>query len=541
MASTVSRRSFLRIAGALGAAAGLSATLGACAPRNESSSSADSSSGGSAQGAGSAKEDGTIEAAISYELGTNGYDPMTTTAALTLAANWHTMEGLTEMDPATGKSYAALATELPSADGTTVDVKLRDGAVFHNGEPVTAEDVVFSFERVLDEANKSLYAAFIPFIKSVKAKDDTTVTFELEYPTGLFADRLSTVKIVPKAAVEADPKAFDALPVGTGPYKMTDSGAASKTVKFERFEDYTGPKPARAAAMNWQIIPDPSTRTNAFQSKTAQAIDSVPYLSIDQLKASGTVESIQGFGLLFAMFNNADSSPFSKLEARQAFLYGIDMNKVIETGLLGQAAPATSFLQKDHPEYQEASTVYAYDPEKARELFKKAGVTSFRLLCTDHDWVKKCTPLIQESLSALGVKVTMEEKKSAEAYQTIDRADDSYDVLVAPGDPSVFGNDPDLLLRWWYGNDTWVDSRMHWKGADAQKEISALLDEAIRAESDADRKKAWGKTFDVISDNVPLYPLLHRKSPSAWDESTLVDFKPIALTGLSFIGVASTK
>lgn len=280
-----SRRKVLRMTGAMGLAACLSAGVAACAPQGSRES------GGSAKATGPAKKDGTIKAAISYELGTNGYDPMTTSAALTIAVNWHTLEGLTEIDPATQKVYAALASEMPKTDGTSLDVTLRDGAVFHDGTKVTADDVVYSYERVLDEKNASLYATFIPFVTSVKKKDETTVTITLDHPVGVLAERLAVVKIVPKAAVEKDPDAFDASPVGTGPWRMTDSGASSKKVVFERNDDYTGPKPAKAAAMEWQIIPDAGTRTNALQSKDVQAIDSVPYLSMDQLESAHEVES----------------------------------------------------------------------------------------------------------------------------------------------------------------------------------------------------------------------------------------------------------
>lgn len=530
-----SRRDFFKLTGAVGAAAGLAATLGACAPDNVTSP------GGSSSVAGEAKPDGTIKAAISYELGTNGYDPMTTTSALTIAANWHTMEGLTEIDPASQETYAALAKELPTANGTSVDVALRDGAVFHDGSAVTADDVVFSFERVLDPKNNSLYSTFIPFIDSVEKKDESTVTINLKYTTGLLAPRLSVVKIVPKGAVESDPDSFDANPIGTAGYKMTDNGASSKTVKFERFEDYTGPRPAKAKTMEWEVIPDASTRTNAVQSNSVQAIDSVPYLSIDQLKGQKTVESVQGFGLLFAMFNNSEGNPFAELENRQAFLYAIDMDKVIETGLLGQAEAATSFLQKEHPDYQEASTVYSLDAEKAKQLFAKTGLKSFRMLVTDHDWVKKVTPIIQESLQAAGVEVQFEQKQSADVYNTIDGKPKAYDVVIAPGDPSVFGNDPDLLMRWFYAGDIWTDTRMHWKGTDAYKQAQTLFSDSIEATDEALQKETWGKMFNLLSDNVPLYPLFHRKAPTAWDSGTLVDFQPISLTGLSFVGVASTQ
>lgn len=529
-----SRRNFLKVTGAMGAAAGLSATLSACAGDTSSSSSNGTTNG-------EPNESGTIKAAISYELGTNGYDPLTTTSALTIAANWHTLEGLTEIDPATGEVYAALANEIPQIDGTAIDVTLRDGAVFHDGSEVTADDVVYSFERVLDESNNSLYASFIPFITSVTKQDDRTVTINLSQETGVLANRLAVVKIVPQAAVEADPKAFDANPIGTGPWKMTDNGGTSKVVKFERFEDYTGSKPAQAAAMEWNIIPDSSTRTNALQSDSVQAIDSVPYLSIEQLEATDTVESVQGFGLLFAMFNCSENNPFNDVRNRQAFLYGIDIDRVISTGMLNQASPATSFLQEDHPNYHQASTVYSYDADKARELFAETGLTSFRMLCTDHDWVKQCTPLIQESLNNLGIEVAFTERQSADVYNTIDDAPDAYDVVIAPGDPSVFGSDPDLLMRWWYSSDTWTDSRMHWRDSAAYDELQEILNSGLAAANVDEQRDSWHKAFDFISEQVPLYPLFHRKTPTAWDASTLVDFKPISLTGLSFLGVQTTQ
>ena len=535
MTHTLNRRHFLKASGAIGAAAGLAAAISACAPRN------DSGTGGSSAPAGEAKDDGTITAGISYELGTNGYDPMTTSAALTVAANWHTLEGLTEIHPATRETYAALATELPSGDETTVDVTLRDGAVFHDGSEVTADDVVFSFERVLDPANASLYASFIPFIEGVEAKDDKTVTFTLAYPVGVLAERLSVVKIVPKAAVEADATAFDANPVGTGPWKMTDNGASSSTIVFERNDAYNGPQAARAAKMEWQIVPDAATRTNAIQSKTVQAIDSVPYLSIQQLEGTSTVESVQGFGLLFAMFNNAEGNPFNDLRNRQAFLYAIDMNKVIETGLSGQAEAAKSFLHSTHPNFQEASTVYTYDADKARQLFEETGLTSFRMMVTDHDWVQQVTPIIQESLTALGIDVAFEQRQSADVYNTIDGNADAFDVVVAPGDPSVFGEDPDLLMRWWYAGDTWTDTRMHWKGQESYTKVQELLDQGLQATDEASQKDVWNQLFDLLSEEVPLYPLFHRKSPTAWDDSTLIDFQPISLTGLSFVGVGTAQ
>ena len=111
------------------------------------------------------------------------------------------------------------------------------------------------------------------------------------------------------------------------------------------------------------------------------------------------------------------------------------------------------------------------------------------------------------------------------------RALDGYDVVIAPGDPSVFGNDLDV----------WTDSRMHWKGTPSYAEVQSLLDAGLRAPAEGKAMEAWGKLIDLIADEVPLYPLFHRKTPTAYDKASLVDFKPISLTGLSFVGVGSTK
>ncbi|CAM2873480.1 ABC transporter substrate-binding protein [Actinomyces slackii] len=530
-----SRRDFFKLSGTLGLAAGLAASVSACGGSGASSGGANSSASGAQE---VTNKDGVITAGISYELGTNGYDPMTTSAALTVAANWHTMEGLTELHPDTREVYAALGAELPTmVDDTTYEVTLRKDAVFSNGAAVTAADVVFSFERVLNPDNMSIYSQFLTFLDKVEAKDDSTVTITLKHPYSLVAERLSVVKIVPKAAVEADAKAFDMSPVGSGPYTMTDNGAASQKIVFARNEKYNGPRPALASSMTWQILPDDTTRTNAITSGTVQAIDAVPAANLSSMKEPVTVAAEQGFSLLFVMFNG---TTFSDVKARQAVLHALDYTKICETGMAGLATPATCFVQEGHPAYKKSSTVYSLDAAKATSLLAEAGVTSINLLCTDHGWFSSVRPIIRENLEALGVSVTYDEKQSADAYKFIDSAEGPWDVLVAPGDPSVFGNDADLLMRWWYGADLWTDTRMHWKGSESYTAIQTALDEAVKLKGD-EQIAAWQKIFDQLSQAVPLYPIFHRKSPTAYNSQTLQNFQPIALTGLSFVDVGSTQ
>jgi len=532
-----SRRDFIRLTGTLGMAAGLAVSLAACGGKGKTAGGAKAS--GMATDQEVTHKDGVITAGISYELGTNGYDPMTTSSALTVAANWHTLEGLTELHPATREVYAALAAEMPKKiDDTTYEVKLRKDAKFSNGSAVTAEDVVYSFERILVKKLPP-YSNFLPFIDKVEAKDASTITFKLKHAFVLLPERLSVVKIVPKAVVEADPKKFTYNPVGSGPYKMTDNGAAKQVIVFERNDHYNGPYPALVKTMKWNIMPDDTTRTNAMTSGSVQAIDAVPAAHPNTPHDPGQGSALQGFSLLFAMFNN---TTFSNVKARQAVLYALDYDKICKDAMAGLAAPATCFVQEGHPAYKKAKTVYSKDLDKAKALLAEAGITSIRMLCSDHGWFSGVRPVIRENLEALGVTVSYDEKKSSDLYTFIESQDGAkaWDVVIAPGDPSVFGEDGDLLMRWWYDTPTWIENRMHWKGSEGQKAIYALLEEGAKLEGDKQIAK-WQEAFDKISEEVPLYPIFHRKSPIAYNSSTLKDFQPIKLTALSFLGTGSTK
>ncbi|MCU1433335.1 MAG: peptide transporter substrate-binding protein [Pseudarthrobacter sp.] len=531
LVNDASRRNFLKLTGAMGAAAAFTASVAACG------SPAPTTTGSSASAA-AVNKDLTIEAGISYALST-GFDPLSSSGATPMAANLHIFEGLIELHPATREPYNALAAADPKkVNDTTYQVTIRDGATFHDGTPVTTEDVAFSFTRVMDPANKSLFSQFIPFIQDVKPVDAKTVEFTLKYAFPGFGPRISVVKVVPKA-LATDLKAFDAAPVGTGPYKLISAVKDDKIV-FEAFAGYNGPKPALAKSMTWLLLSDAAARVTAVQSGRVQAIEDVPYLDIDGLKSRVKVESVQSFGLMFLMFN-CNKAPFNNKLVRQALHYGLDKDAIIKKALFGNAKPASSYFQEGHPDYVKAKNVYGYDAKKAEDLLKEAGVTSleFELLTTDTAWVKDVAPLILESWNKLpGVKVTVKSIQSGALYTDRVGAGD-YSVVAAPGDPSVFGNDADLLLSWFYSGATWMEKRAYWTTPERTK-LQELMDKGSQA-SGADAKKITGEIVDLVSDELPLYPIFHRQLPSAWDDKKLNGFKPLPTTGMSFIDVGRTS
>ncbi len=530
LVNDASRRNFLKLSGAVGAAAAFTATLSACG-------GAASTTAGNAANTAAVNKDLIIEAGISYALST-GFDPLSSSGATPMAANLHIFEGLIELHPATRQPYNALAASDPKKiNDTTYQVTIRDGAKFHDGSPVTTEDVAFSFTRVMDPANKSLFSQFIPFIQDVKPLDAKTVEFTLKYAFPGFGPRISVVKVVPKA-LASDLKAFDAKPIGSGPYKLVSAVKDDKIV-FEAFADYNGPKPALAKGMTWLLLSDAAARVTAVQSGRVQAIEDVPYLDVDGLKSKVKVESVQSFGLLFLMFNCA-KAPFDNKLVRQALHYGMDKEAIIKKALFGNAKAASSYFQEGHPDYVKAKNVYGFDTKKAEDLLKQAGVSSleFELLTTDTAWVKDVAPLILESWNKIpGVKVTVKSLQSGALYSDrVGKGD--YTVVAAPGDPSVFGNDADLLLSWFYSGATWMEKRAFWTTPERTK-LQELMNKGSQASGD-DAKKVVAEIVDMVSDEVPLYPVLHRQLPSAWDEKKLKGFQPLPTTGLSFIDVGRT-
>lgn len=516
-----SRRGFMKLVAGVGAGLAFSGSIGTFASKAYAAP---------AKGT-------TIEAGIAYPIST-GFDPMSSTGASSMAANIHIFEGLVDLHPATRQPYLALAAKEPEkVDDVTYRVTLRDGAVFHNGTPVTTADVVFSFERVLDPNTKSLFAQFIPFIQSVKAIDDKVVEFKLKYPFALFKERLTIIKIVPKALIEAQGQSvFDANPVGTGPYKFV-SAVKDDRIVFEANPAYTGQYPATVEKMTWFLLSDDAARVAAQESGRVQAIENVPYLDAARLKRKASVESVQSFGLIFLMFN-CEKAPFNNKKVRQALQYAIDTQKLVDVVFLGNAKPATSYVQDSHPDYVKASTVYDFDPKKAAALLKEAGVDKleFTTRSTAHKWVVDSVQMILEDWNKiLGVKVTNIASQSP-YNDGVDAG--NFEVLIAPGDPSVFGNDLDLLLSWWYRGDVWPKKRFRWSNTPEYAEVQKLLDAAVAAKTPAEAREIWGKAINIIAEEAALYPIIHRKLPTAWSNKALEGFQPLPTTGMSFIGVS---
>lgn len=523
----LTRRGFLAGTAVTGAAAALA--LSGCGSNNAASSASSAASSSAAAGSTPAT---TIFAAPAYS--STNVNPVGNSSALMLAATWHVFEGLYDLDLHTYKTYPALADGEPTkVSDTEYEVTLRSGAKYSDGTDVTAADVVNAFEMNMADGT---YGAFLTFIDTVAAKDDTTVTFTLKYPfDSLLKGRLAVVKIFPASLTEDQLKT---KPIGSGPWMYDEiNGNDGGTITFKPNENYNGKYPATCEEMDWNVLLDSTSRTTAITDGSVLAIESVPDANADQISASGaTVEYVPGFALPFFMFNTK-KAPFDDVRVRQAFFYAIDMDKLIANQMAGHAVAATSFLPEAYANYHRASTVYTYDTEKAKSLLAEAGQENLTCeLMVNNNWVSALAAQIKEDLEAAGISVTIKEQAIpwAELAESADIL--PYDVMLTPGDPSCFGNDPDLLMTWWYGDNVWTQGRSCWKGTPEWTELQTLLQSA-REEADASKQQEiWNQCFDLIAENVPIYPLFHREIGTAYTAEKLEGYAPISTTGLVFLG-----
>ncbi len=530
--SAVTRRSFI-------GGSALAATLGlaACGGSGSSSSTDSGSASGGTEGG------GTLTVGSAYSP--SSYDPANCSSAFCLSANSNVMEGLYNIDFTDYSVVSGLAEDQPTQiDEYTYEVKLRSGAKFSDGTDVTADDVVFSFERA--RADGGMYVSFLTMFDSIEKKDDTTVTVKCNIPNfSLLELRLAIIKVMPKTLSEDDAKA---KPIGSGPWMYDEMSDTYVVLKPN--EHYNGATPAKDNELRIESLTDTTARTTAQQEGTTLVTESVPPESIEQLEAAGvTIDKVNGFGTRFIMFN-VKKAPWDNVKARQAVMYALNTDQMVTNAFSSLANVATSYLPETFSNYQKASVVYTYDADKAKSLLSEAGVTagSIQLRTTDNAQVVAMGTQAQQDLQALGFTVELVSDKSPATYAAIDQADDSWDILIAPGDPSCFGGDVDLLLNWWFGDNVWMKTRCAWNTSEEWKKLNSLMTQALEA-SGNDQQDLWVQCFDILAENVVLYPLIQVVTPTgSWRDNANPEgvkvssnFEGIGTTGVQLTGVSTVK
>jgi peptide/nickel transport system substrate-binding protein len=298
-------------------------------------------------------------------------------------------DGLVTRDTRSGV-HLELAEEMNWLDEKTLEVKLRQGVKFHDGTEMTADDVVFTFDRIIQEnaieypePHTSPRKGLIAPLESVEKVDDYTVIFNFSGVWPPAMQLLVHQQIVPKAYLEeVGTEGFISHPIGTGPFKFVE-GQLDDQIVLERFDDYWGGAPdlepigpACVEKVIFRIIPEASTRVAALLAGEVDIIQSVPSELIDTLAQTPgiQVKTAPGTQPQWLQLNVANPL-FQDVGVRQALNYAVDKDLIVDAVYGGRAVPLPGPLSPFNNFVNKALSPYPYDPDKALELLAEAGWT----------------------------------------------------------------------------------------------------------------------------------------------------------------------
>lgn len=413
-----------------------------------------------------------------------------------------------ELEPVLADSYE------PSEDGLTYTFRLKSGVKFHNGDDFTAQDVKYTYDWIMDEANASTRSANFELVESVEAPDDTTIVVTLTEADVTFMVNVATTLIYPKddhAAKGED--AFKGEPVGTGPFQLGE-WAPQQRVVLTAFEDYFRGRP-NMDAFQIDVVPEAAGRMAALE--TGQADNSIWGLNAEDnevLQESGNFNVYEIMQVATNHFPLNNEHPFLGEKAvRQALLFALDRQSFADDIFLGQAVIATSNLSPAIEKYYNPDVPqYEYDPEKAKQLLDEAGWVegddgvrekdgvraAFTLMVFQGDTQRRPeAEIAQQWWADIGVEVELQEGITSDILAGLPQGE--YDAG---------------LFNWVYGGSNGdPDSRdtLGTGGANnffqySNEEVDQLLQDGIRELDEAARIEIYKRIQEIIADELPFLP-----------------------------------
>ncbi|MCI9138828.1 ABC transporter substrate-binding protein [bacterium 1XD42-8] len=293
-------------------------------------------------------------------------DPHKAVAAGTKEVLFNVFEGLVKPDqegnlvPAVAKEYHI------SEDGKTYIFSLREGITFHNGNPVTVEDVIYSIEKCADTENGGPLVSAYSILEGVKAVDEHTVEIYLKEPDTEFLAYMTTA-IVPKGQED-----IDTNPIGTGPFTYV-SRSPQENIIMERYDGYWGEK-AKIEKVTFKIVANPDTVVLELESGAMDLYPRITAPQAEELSDQFYIEEGTS-NLVQALYLNHDRAPFDNKMVRQAMCYAVDKKELLELTAKGKGTIIGSSMFPTFQKYfiEELGDYYPTDIEKAKALLKEAG------------------------------------------------------------------------------------------------------------------------------------------------------------------------
>lgn len=325
-----------------------------------------------------------------------------------------------------------------SDDALVWTFTLRQGVEFHNGDPFTADDVLFTFERLMDaDGPASFSALYIDQIARVEKLGDYEVAIHMTRPWPAFPIFASTnhTKILNQRSVEeaGDQFGFTSL-VGTGYFKL-DRWDQQDQVVLVRNENYWQEDLPYLDGLTYKLLPEAATARLALELGEVDVLQDPPVDQLEALRGNEDVTVLAAPGAAMMIVGlNPDVPPFDDVRVRQAFTFGIDRQEIVDVVFFGTAQPAgdffPSFFWADDPDFE-----IPHDPDRAEQLLADAGYDQsnpleFELQVYNFPPYTDMGQLVQDQLARIGVQVDIVPLDSQTVISNLRRLGEPYQAAM---------------------------------------------------------------------------------------------------------------
>lgn len=421
-----------------------------------------------------------------------------------------------------GKIEWGLAESLtPSADNLSYVLKLKPNLKWQDGQPLTADDVVFTFDKLLDEKQHSFFRSMFIFggkPVEVSKVDDLTVKFTLPQVSAAFVGTLVQIYPIPQHvfANESDleKSSKNDAPVGSGPFKFKEY-RAGQYYSLTRFDDYWNGK-ARLDSVTYRFAKDSNSANLALQNGEIN-LKMVDPQDVPRLKSTGKFDFVvYPEGRLAYMTFNQNVPVMKSKDLRQAIAYAINKDDLVTTAFtsLDYAKPATSFLTPDTLYHSDDVEQYKYDLQKAKDLLKASGAPAdlkLRLAYVNTNKTQESMSLyIQQQLKALGINVElMPLDANAMSQRSLDMNNTAWDLNLGG---YIMGAEPDGYKSLFMSNEAY--NYAHYK----DPQFDALWDKGAIETDAAKRGAIYQQIQQTVATEMTYYPIAYSNATLALDK-----------------------
>lgn len=464
----------------------------------------------SADSGGAAKKDTLI---IGHYGDTPNFDTHNNLNDNGMRINMAIYDPLVRMDNATYAIKPCIAESWTvSPDGKEYTFVIKKGVKFSDGTDMKLSDVVFSLQRGMK------MPMAVPSFSRVKAaeavgEDSVKITLDGPYPEFLFAMSLPTAGILSEKAATEMGEEFAKNPVATGPYMLKEWKPGEKVLLAANEHYHMGPVPIKN--VEYRVITNPNSAVISLESGDIDAYVDVAQSSFKRIGENEKLElhNGQAFGFYFIQLN-CSKAPFDQVKARQAMAYATDKDAMLNGILEGDGQVVDTFATPEYLGYTDKVTKYPYDLEKAKGLFKEAGISEGTevSIIVYNERLSKIAQVVQNSLAEIGIKGNIQQMErsafddaclSGTANIIVDGA-----TFTAPTiDEAIYSA----------VHSSQMDIRNYSKYSDPQ--VDQLMDKARTTLDAEERAKLYQELLVKLSNDCPMIPTVWNTKNIAADKN----------------------